>query len=65
MDDVTDPDAEDLDDGSYNNSYALDIDLDAHRYFDLYQRSIFITGGTQSLHTNAFDEAIGLPTEFR
>ena len=21
-------------------------------------------GGTQSLHTNSFDEAIGLPTEF-
>lgn len=21
-------------------------------------------GGTQSLHTNAFDEALGLPTEF-
>jgi hypothetical protein len=22
------------------------------------------TGGTQSLHTNSFDEALGLPTEF-
>jgi methylmalonyl-CoA mutase len=22
-------------------------------------------GGTQSLHTNSFDEALGLPTEFR
>ena len=21
-------------------------------------------GGTQSLHTNSFDEAVGLPTEF-
>ncbi len=23
-----------------------------------------VFGGTQSLHTNAFDEALGLPTEF-
>jgi methylmalonyl-CoA mutase len=23
-----------------------------------------VMGGTQSLHTNAFDEALGLPTEF-
>lgn len=23
-----------------------------------------VMGGTQSLHTNSFDEAIGLPTEF-
>ena len=23
-----------------------------------------VLGGTQSLHTNAFDEALGLPTEF-
>jgi len=23
-----------------------------------------VFGGTQSLHTNSFDEALGLPTEF-
>lgn len=23
-----------------------------------------VMGGTQSLHTNSFDEALGLPTEF-
>jgi methylmalonyl-CoA mutase len=23
-----------------------------------------VMGGTQSLHTNSFDEAIGLPTDF-
>ncbi len=29
-----------------------------------YEALAAVLGGTQSLHTNAFDEAIGLPTEF-
>src|SRR3546814_534494 len=29
-----------------------------------YEAMSAVLGGTQSLHTNAFDEALGLPTEF-
>lgn len=28
-----------------------------------YQALAAVLGGTQSLHTNAYDEALGLPTE--
>src|SRR3546814_11697805 len=29
-----------------------------------YEAMSAVLGGTQTLHTNAFDEALGLPTEF-
>jgi len=51
-----------VNDDTYNHSNDND-EVDDHHSWKFIRP--LLPGGTQSLHTNAFDEAIGLPTEFR
>ena len=70
---VVDDDDDDDDDDGYDNDDAVnddtyihgndDDEVDDHHSWKFIRP--LLPGGTQSLHTNAFDEAIGLPTEFR
>ena len=52
--------------------FRLVICIFCHRFQDPYNNIVrtsieamaAVFGGTQSLHTNSFDEALGLPTQF-